>query len=53
MPHGNHLTALTTSLTCPFARGTWMFRVRNDSLVGELRLTDNAKVRDVRAVRAR
>ena len=48
-----HLTALTTSLTCPFARGTWMFRIHNDSLVGELRLTDDTKFRDVRAIRAR
>lgn len=48
-----HLAALTSSLTCAFARGTWMFRVRSDSLVGELRLTDGTKFRDVRAVRAR
>lgn len=48
-----HLAALTSSLMCPFARGTWMFRVRNDSLVGELRLTDDTKFRDVRAIRAR
>ena len=48
-----HLSALTTSLTCAFARGTWSFRIRNDSLVGELRLTDDTKFRDVRAVRAR
>lgn len=39
-------------LTCALPRGTWRFRVRNDSLVGELRLADNTKFRDVRAVRA-
>jgi len=32
-------------------RGTWQVRVRNDSLVGELRLSDNTKFRDVRAIR--
>jgi len=40
-------------LTCVMPRGTWQFRVRNDSLVGELRLADNTKFRDVRTVRAR
>lgn len=39
-------------MTCPIPRGTWSFRVRNDSLVGELRLPDNTKFRDVRATRA-
>jgi hypothetical protein len=39
-------------LTCAIPRGTWKFRVRNDSLVGELRLPDNTKFRDVRAIRA-
>ena len=39
-------------LTCAIPRGTWLFRVRNDSLVGELRLSDNTKFRDVRTVRA-
>lgn len=39
-------------LTCALPQGTWKFRVRNDSLVGELRLPDNTKVRDVRTVRA-
>lgn len=39
-------------LTCVMPQGTWQFRVRNDSLVGELRLPDNTKFRDVRAVRA-
>ena len=40
-------------LTCPMPRGTWQFRVRNDSLVGELRLADNTKFREVRTIRAR
>jgi len=40
------------SLTCSIPQGTWQFRVRNDSLVGELRLPNNTKFRDVRARRA-
>ena len=39
-------------LTCASPGGTWQFRVRNDSLVGELRLSDNTKFRDVRTIRA-
>lgn len=39
-------------LTCAMPQGTWQFRVRNDSLVGELRLSDNTKFRDVRTTRA-
>ena len=39
-------------LTCAMGQGTWLFRMRNDSLVGELRLRDNTKFRDVRTVRS-
>ena len=39
-------------LTCAIPRGTWLFRVRKDSLVGELRLSDNTRFRDVRTIRA-
>ena len=45
-------TSANGSLTCAIPQGTWQFRVRNDSLVGELRLSDNTKFRDVRTVRA-
>ena len=45
-------TSANGSLTCAMPQGTWQFRVRNDSLVGELRLSDNTKFRDVRTVRA-
>ena len=45
-------TSSTGWLTCPIPHGTWQYRVRNDSLVGELRLPDNTKFRDVRASRA-
>lgn len=47
-----HFTSPDGPLTCALPRGTWQFRVRNDSLVGELRLSDNTKFRDVRTVRA-
>ena len=39
-------------LTCAVPQGSWRFRVRNDSLGGELWLSDNTKFRDVRTVRA-
>jgi hypothetical protein len=39
-------------ISCPIPRGTWYFFVRKDSLVGELRLPDNTKFRDVRTARA-
>lgn len=39
-------------VTCAMPRGVWHFTVRGDSLVGELRLPDNTKFRDVRAKRA-
>lgn len=39
-------------LTCAMPQGTWQFLVRNDSLVGELRLPDNTRFRDVRTNRA-
>lgn len=45
-------TSSNGSLTCAIPQGTWQFRVRNDSLVGELRRPDNTKFRDVRAIRA-
>jgi hypothetical protein len=41
------------SLTCAIPQGIWEFRVRNDSLVGELRLSDITRFREVRAIRAR
>jgi hypothetical protein len=46
-------TSPTGPLTCAIPQGTWLFRVRNDSLLGELRLSDNTKFRDVRTSRAR
>jgi hypothetical protein len=40
-----------TSVTCTMRNGVWRFSVRGDSLVGELRLPDGTKFRDVRLVR--
>lgn len=40
------------ALSCSIPRATWRFRVRGDSLVGELILADGSKFRDVRAARA-
>jgi len=40
------------ALTCTIAPGTWQFRVVKDSLIGELRLNDHTKFRDVRATRS-
>ena len=39
-------------ITCAIPRGRWLFSVRGDTLVGELRLEDNTKFRDVLVVRA-
>jgi len=41
------------SLGCAMRNGVWRFAIRRDSLVGELRLPDNTKFRDVRAARSR
>ena len=40
-------------LRCPMPQGVWYFTVSQDSLVGELRLPDNTKFRDVRTARSR
>jgi hypothetical protein len=40
-------------LTCTMPNGVWHFTIRGDSLVGELRLPDNRKFRDVSTVRSR
>ena len=47
------LAAQGASFTCAIPRGVWRFTVRRDSLVGELRLPDSTKFRDVRAARSR
>ena len=47
-----HFTSPNGPLTCVIPHGTWQFRVRNDSLVGELLQRDNTRFRDVRTARA-
>ena len=39
-------------VTCAMPNGLWRFRIRGDSLLGELRLPDSTRFRDVRAARA-
>ena len=41
------------ALTCTIPNGVWRFTIRRDSLVGDLRLPDGTKFRDVSAARAR
>ena len=41
------------TFSCAIPRGVWRFTVRRDSLVGELRMSDSTKFRDVRAARSR
>ena len=48
-----HVTPLNGQVTCTMPQGVWHFSVRRDSLVGELRLRDNTRYRDVRTMRAR
>jgi hypothetical protein len=45
--------ASVAQLTCTMPNGVWRFTIRGDSLVGELRLPDNRKFRDVSTVRSR
>ena len=49
---GCRLVPLSGQLTCTIPQGVWRFSVRNDSLTGELRLLDNTRFREVRAIRA-
>jgi hypothetical protein len=45
--------ASVAQITCAMPNGVWRFTIRGDSLVGELRLPDNRKFRDVSTVRSR
>ncbi len=49
---GCRLVPRSNQLTCVIPQGTWYFRVRNDSLIGELQHPDSTRFREVRAVRA-
>lgn len=50
---GCRFDAPSARLTCPISNAVWQFTIRGDSLVGELRLSDGTKVRDVRTRRSR
>jgi hypothetical protein len=50
---GCQTDAPSARLTCPIPSGVWHFTIRGDSLVGELRLSDGTKARDVRTLRSR
>ncbi len=47
-----HLAKPSGQLTCAFPQGVWYFRVRDDSLTGELRRRDNTRFREVKTIRA-
>jgi len=47
------LSAHGATITCAMRNGVWQFTIRRDSLVGELRLPDKTKFRDVRTARSR
>lgn len=47
------IAAVGASFTCTMRNGVWRFTIRGDSLLGELRLLDNTRFRDVRAARSR
>jgi hypothetical protein len=50
---GCRSAASGAQLTCTMPNGVWHFTIRGDSLVGDLRLPDNKKFRDVRTARSR
>jgi hypothetical protein len=50
---GCHDAASGAQLTCTMPNGVWRFAIRGDSLVGELRLPDNRKYRDISTARSR
>lgn len=50
---GCRLDAPSGRLTCPIPNAVWQFTIRGDSLLGELRLSDGTKVREVRTERSR
>jgi hypothetical protein len=50
---GCRLAASGPQFTCTMPNGMWRFTIRGDSLVGELRLPDNTKYRDISTARSR
>jgi len=49
---GCRMASPSGQLTCVIPRGVWLFRARDDSLTGELRLPDSTRFREVPAIRA-
>ena len=49
---GCRLATSGAQFTCSMPNGVWRFAIRGDSLVGELRLPDNRKYRDISAARS-
>ena len=49
---GCRSAASGAQVTCTMPNGVWRFTIRSDSLVGELRLPDNRKFRDVSTARS-
>jgi hypothetical protein len=50
---GCRIAAPGAQFTCTMPNGVWIFTIRGDSLVGELRLPNNTKYRDIRTARGR
>jgi len=50
---GCRAAASGAQVTCTMTNGVWRFTIRGDSLIGELRLPDNTKFRDVKTARSR
>jgi hypothetical protein len=50
---GCRSAASGAQVTCTMPNGVWRFTIRGDSLVGELRLPDNTKYRDISTARSR
>jgi hypothetical protein len=50
---GCRSASASSALICPMPNGTWHFTIHGDSLVGDLRLPNQTKFRDVRAARSR
>jgi hypothetical protein len=50
---GCRIAASGARFTCTMPNGVWHFTTRGDSLVGELRLPDDTKYRDIKAARLR
>jgi hypothetical protein len=44
--------APAAQITCKMSNGVWRFTIRGDSLVGDLRLPDNTKYREIQASRS-